>query len=116
MASRREEQQESARLRILRLLGENPEISTRALADAVGISNGSAYYVLRALIEKGFVKLENFTNNSRKGQYKYLLTSKGIYEKSLLTHSFIARKRKEFEALSAEIIELEKEVVFFSSL
>ena len=110
MASRREEQQENARLRVMRLLSDNPKISTRGVADAVGISNGAAYYVLRALVEKGFVKLESFSNNTRKGQYAYLLTPKGIREKSLLTHRFIKRKRVEFEALRAEIMALEKEI------
>lgn len=110
MASRREEQQESAQLRVMRLLNDNPTISTRAVADAVGVSNGSAYYVLKALVDKGFVKLENFSNNPRKGQYVYLLTSKGIREKSMLTHRFIARKRVEFEELRTEIEVLEEEV------
>ena len=110
MASRREEQQESARLRVMRLLSDNPEISTRGLADVVGISNGSAYYVLKALVEKGFVKLESFSNNTRKGQYIYLLTPKGVREKSLLTHRFIKRKRLEFDALRAEIMALEEEI------
>ena len=110
MASRREEQQESARLRVMRLLSDNPEISMRMVADAVGISNGSAYYVLKALVEKGFVKLESFSKNSHKGQFTYLLTSKGIREKSLLTHRFIKRKRVEFEALRAEIRALEEEM------
>ena len=110
MASRREEQQESARLRVMRLLSDNPKISTRGVANAVGISNGAAYYVLRALVEKGFVKLESFSNNARKGQYAYLLTRKGIREKSLLTHRFIKRKRVEFEALRAEIMALEEEI------
>ena len=110
MASRREEQQESARLRVMRLLSDNPKISTRGVADAVGISNGAAYYVLRALVEKGFVKLESFSNNARKGQYAYLLTPKGIREKSLLTHRFIKRKRVEFEVLRTEITALEEEI------
>ena len=91
------------------MLAENPERSTRELASAVGISNGSAYYVVTALIDKGFVKLENFANNPRKSQYAYLLTPRGIREKSLLTHSFIERKREEFEALKAEIKALEEE-------
>ena len=65
--------------------------------------------MLTALVEKGFVKLGNFKNNPRKGQYAYLLTPKGIREKSLLTHSFIERKRDEFELLKAEIKALEKE-------
>ena len=74
MASLREERQESARLRVMRLLNDNHEISTRAVADAVGISNGSACYVLKALVAKGFVKLGSFSNNPRKGKYIYLLT------------------------------------------
>ena len=109
MASRREEQQEEIRLRVMRLISHNPEMSTRQVADEVGISNGSAYYVLTALVEKGFVKLGNFNKNPRKGQYAYLLTPKGIREKSLLTHSFIERKREEFEALKTEIKALEEE-------
>ena len=84
-------------------------MSTRQVADEVGISNGSAYYVLTALVEKGFVKLGNFKKNPRKGQYAYLLTPKGIREKSLLTHSFVERKRKEFDFLQAEIKALEEE-------
>ena len=84
-------------------------MSTRKVADKVGISNGSAYYALTALVEKGFVKLGAFKNNPRKGQYAYLLTPKGIREKSLLTNSFIERKREEFEELKAEIKALEDE-------
>ena len=93
----------------MRLISQNPEMSTRQVAAEVGISHGSAYYVLTSLIEKGFVKLENFKNNPRKGQYAYLLTPRGIREKSLLTHSFIERKREEFELLKAEIKALEEE-------
>ena len=110
MASRREVQQAEIRLKIMRLVSQNPDISTRQVADEVGISNGSAYYVLTALVEMGFVKLENFKKNPRKGQYAYLLTPKGIREKSLLTHSFIGRKREEFEVLKSEIEALEEEV------
>ena len=94
----------------MRLISQNPEMSTRQVADVVGISNGSAYYVLTALVEKGFVKLGNFKSNPRKGQYAYLLTPKGIREKSLLTHSFIERKQQEFKDLKAEIQALEEEV------
>ena len=94
----------------MRLIDGNSEISTRQIADEVGISNGSAYYLLTAFVEKGFVKLGNFKNNPRKGQYAYLLTPKGLQEKSLLTHRFIGRKRKEYENLRAEINTLEEEV------
>ena len=109
MASRREEQQAEVRLKIMRLISQKPEMSTRQVADEVGISNGSAYYILTALVEKGFVKLGNFKKNPRKGQYAYLLTPKGIREKSLLTHSFIERKREEFKILRVEIRALEEE-------
>ena len=112
MASRRQEQQAEIRLKVMRLISQNPKMSTRQVADKVGISNGSAYYVLTALIGKGFVKLENFKNNPRKDQYAYLLTPKGIREKSLLTHRFIGRKREEFELLKSEIKALEEEAGF----
>ena len=112
MASQREEKQEEVRLRVMRLISSDSEVSSRQVADAVGISNGSAYYILAALVDKGFVKLSNFKKNPRKGSYTHLLTPKGIREKSLLTHHFIKRKRKEFEDLLAEIETLEKEAEF----
>ena len=93
----------------MRLISERPDMSTRQIADAVGVSNGSAYYVLTALVDKGFIKLDNFRKNTRKTQYAYLLTPKGIREKSFLTHRFIERKRQEFEQLCQEIAELEEE-------
>ena len=96
-------------MKVMRLISQNPEMSTRQVADEVGISNGSAYYVLTALVEKGFVKLGNFKKSPRKGQYAYLLTPKGVREKSLLTHSFIERKRQEFALLKVEIKALEEE-------
>lgn len=96
----------------MRLISQNPGMSTRQVADEVGISNGSAYYVMTALVEKGFVKLGNFKKNPRKGQYAYLLTPKGIREKSLLTHTFIERKHKEFELLRTEIKALKEEAGF----
>lgn len=109
MASRRAEQQSEIRLKVMRLISESPELSSRQVAKAVGISNGSAYYVLTALIEKGLIKIGNFKKNPRKGQYVYLLTPKGIREKSTLTHNFIERKRKEYINLKDEIEALEEE-------
>lgn len=110
VASRRDEQREDTRLRVLRLLAKDPERSTRQIAEAVGISNGAAYYVLVALIEKGFVKLGNFTRNPKKGQYAYLLTPSGLREKTALTQGFIARKRAEYSNLRSEIEALEREL------
>ena len=90
-------------------------MSTRQIADLVGISNGSAYYVLKSLIEKGFVKLENFKQNPRKAQYAYLLTPSGIREKSSLARGFIKRKRQEYVDLKNEIEALEQEVELLDS-
>lgn len=109
MASRRKEHQEDAKLRVMKIINQNPEMTSREIAQKVGISNGSAYYLLTSLIDKGFIKLSNFKENSQKVRYLYLLTPKGIREKSILTHNFISRKKKEYELLKEEIIELERD-------
>ena len=108
MASRRKEYQEDAKLRVLQMINQNPQLTTRELARKVGISNGSAYYLLLSLIDKGFVKLSNFKENSQKIKYSYLLTPKGIREKSLISSKFIERKKKEYELLKKEIAKLEQ--------
>ena len=110
MASRRKEHQEDAKLRVFQILNENPQMTSREIAQKVGISNGSAYYLLTSLIDKGFVKLSKFKENSKKVRYSYLLTPKGIREKSLITTKFLVRKKQEFEALKEEIDSLEKSV------
>ena len=107
MASNRAERQEETQFRVMRLLEENPEISTRQIADAVGVSNGKAYYCVSALIEKGLVKMKNFSNSDKKTSYLYQLTPLGIREKTLLTTKFLERKLEEFEDLKAEIARLE---------
>ena len=109
MASRRKEHQEDAKLRVMKIINHNPKMTSREIAQKVGISNGSAFYLVTSLIDKGFVKLTNFKENSEKAGYLYLLTPKGIREKSLLTHSFIIRKKKEYELLKQELIELERD-------
>ena len=109
MASRRKEHQEDAKLRVMQIINNKPQLTSRQIAQMIGISNGSAYYLLTALIDKGFVKLTNFSNNSNKKQYAYLLTPKGIREKSLLTNEFLIRKKKEYYALKNEINILEQE-------
>ena len=110
MASRRDEQQAAIRLKVMRLISQDPEISTWQVADEVGISNGSAYYVLTALVGKGFVKLGNFKNNLGKARHTYLLTPKGIHEKFCSIHRVVGRIRKEYENLCATIDALEEEV------
>ena len=109
MASRRKEYQEDAKLRVMKIINHNPEMTSREIAQKVGISNGSAYYLLTSLVDRGFVKLSNFKKNSKKVGYFYLLTPKGIREKSILTHNFITRKKKEYELLKQELIELERD-------
>ena len=110
MASRREEFKQGIRFQIIRLLSDNPKLSTRQIAQKVGISNGAAFYMVNALIEKGFIKLGNFINSPKKGQYRYLLTPKGLKEKYLLTFQFLERKKQEYNELKNEIKNLEKEI------
>jgi len=110
MASRRKEHQEDAKLRLLQIISNNSQMTSREIAQKVGISNGSAYYLLTSLIDKGFIKLENFKKSDQKTKYSYLLTSKGIREKSLATSKFLVRKKQEYELLKKEIAELERNV------
>lgn len=110
MASRREQNQEDTRLRVLRLISENPGLSTRKIAKLVGISNGSTYYCINAMIHKGMIKLGNFRSSKNKRKYAYNITPNGIYEKTILTARFLQRKLEEFENLKNEIDDLEKEV------
>jgi EPS-associated MarR family transcriptional regulator len=107
MASQRKEQKEYAKLRVMQILDLNPQITTREIAKQVGISNGSAYYLLVSLIDMGSIKFSNFKENTNKLKYSYLLTPKGIREKSILTSKFLEHKKKEYEALRAEIKYLE---------
>ena len=110
MTSKRTKLQEDTHFRVLRLLQENPEMSQRELAAAVGVSVGGMHYVLNALIEKGLVKLGNFTAADDKRRYAYLLTPKGIAEKGAITRRFLARKTEEYTALKEEIDELKSEL------
>ena len=110
MASQRGQQQEETHFRVMRLLDEDPSISTREIAKKVGISNGAAYYCVTALVEKGFVKLKNFTQSKNKANYIYELTPRGIRAKAALTVSFLERKWNEYEDLKLEIERLESEL------
>lgn len=98
------------RSKILRILEEDPDISQRNLARALGISLGKANYCLQALIEKGLVKANNFKNSNNKKAYMYLLTRKGIAEKARATARFLNRKMAEHESLQREIEQLRREI------
>ncbi|MDP4033671.1 MAG: MarR family EPS-associated transcriptional regulator [Pseudorhodobacter sp.] len=110
MTTRRDQLSQDGHFRILRLLQDNPELSQRDLARAVGVSNGGIHYVLNAMLDKGLIKLGNFTAAEDKRRYAYLLTRKGIAEKAALTKQFLARKIEEYEALRAEIETVRAEI------
>jgi len=97
---------DSQRLEILKLLQDQPKISQRDLAQAMGVSLGKANYCVNALMDKGLVKLEKFRANPDKRQYAYLLTSAGLREKTRITLAFLKRKVEEYEALEKEIDQL----------
>ena len=97
-------------MRLLAKLQDQPHVSQRGLAADLGISLGSVNYCLKALTQKGFVKAENFSKNSHKLSYAYLLTPKGINAKARLTASFLKRKQAEYYQLKQEIAELSAQV------
>jgi EPS-associated MarR family transcriptional regulator len=103
--------QEEARFQILRLLHDNPELTQRELGERVGVSLGAVNYCIKALIERGLVKANNFTRSPNKLCYAYVLTPAGIAEKTMLTGRFLARKKAEYEALRAEIETLSRDIV-----
>ena len=88
---------------ILRTIQKKPKSSQRELADELGFSLGKLNYCLRALKHKGFVKIQNFKKNPKKLSYIYVLTPKGITEKTKITINFMKRKIKEYEELKKEI-------------
>lgn len=106
----KQEDREDLRFRILKLIEQNPELNQRDLAQELGVSLGKTNYVLKALVAKGMVKLDNFNRNQNKLGYVYLLTPTGIAEKSQLTVAFLKRKTQEYELLKAEIENLQKEL------
>jgi EPS-associated MarR family transcriptional regulator len=103
MTSRQAKLQEDTYFRIMRLLQANPDLTQRELAEKLGVSVSGLNYCLKALIEKGWVKMQNFSNSKNKFGYVYILTSRGIAEKAVLASQFLRRKMEEYEALKAEI-------------
>ena len=93
-------------LDLLRKLEVNPKYTQRELSQEMGVSLGKINYCMKKLIEKGWIKLSNFSHNPNKVGYIYLLTPKGIEQKSRLTTSFLKTKIEEFEMLRDEISKL----------
>jgi EPS-associated MarR family transcriptional regulator len=111
LAGQRSKIQEDAQFRVLRLLHDNPRMSQRELAAAIGNSNGSAHYLLSALLASGLIKVDNFSAAEDKRRYAYILTPQGIAEKAAATSRFLGRKLAEYEALRREIEALQSETV-----
>ena len=98
------------RLRVLRAVDANPELSQRQLAAVLGVSLGGVNYALKALVERGFVKADNFRKSGNKVAYLYVLTPQGVAEKASLATAFLGRKLEEYEVLRQEIESLKDEV------
>ena len=96
-------------LRIFREINRLPEMTQREFSSRLGISLGKVNFLINALIQKGFVKVENFKKSSSKSKYLYCLTPRGIEEKSRMTYLFLKRKMREYEQLELEIRQLREE-------
>lgn len=101
---------EAAHYRVLRLIEEQPEISQRELARTLGVSLGKTHYLLKALLDKGLVKANNFRRSDNKLAYAYLLTPSGIAAKLDLTRRFLRLKEDEYRAAHDEIERLRQEL------
>ncbi|MDB5751237.1 MAG: MarR family EPS-associated transcriptional regulator, partial [Ramlibacter sp.] len=103
MASTQPQDLEDLHFRVLKLLQDHPDLSQRELADKVGVSKGKLHYCVKALIEKGSIKLGNFAESKHRLRYAYLLTPAGLAEKAGMASRFLKRKMAEYGALKAEI-------------
>ena len=95
---------------ILKTLKDNPKMTQRQMARELGLSLGKTNYVVRALVDKGWVKLTNFKRSDNKIGYIYLLTPEGVSEKSVLAQNFLKRKSEEYNKLKIEIEMLKNEL------
>jgi EPS-associated MarR family transcriptional regulator len=96
--------------RALKLLEQQPDLTQRQLAEELGVSLGKTHYLVKSLIDVGWVKLDNFQRSANKWGYAYLLTPTGIVEKAAITARFLVRKQREYTQLQQEIAQLQEEV------
>jgi EPS-associated MarR family transcriptional regulator len=115
MPTLRSRQQEDTTFRVLRLLQANPDITQREIAQQLGMSTSGLNYCLKALIDKGLVKVHNFSQSKNKFGYIYVLTPQGMAQKALLTGRFLQRKLQEYERLQEEISQLQAEAAVLPS-
>jgi EPS-associated MarR family transcriptional regulator len=106
---------DETRYRLLKYLEEHPTSTQRQVAHALNVSIGKANYCLKALVEKGWVKVRNFRNSNNKSAYLYVLTPRGIEEKIDVTRAFLRRTRDEYDRLAKEIEHLADEVSRFQT-
>lgn len=97
-------------LSILREIGKRPELTQRELSASIGVSLGKVNFLLKALIDKGHVKVQNFKKSNNKCVYLYFLTPEGLQEKMEITYRFLKRKLKEYEDIEEEIRQLKQEI------
>tara|TARA_Y100000816_G_scaffold292359_1_gene287214 strand:- start:2866 stop:3180 length:315 start_codon:yes stop_codon:yes gene_type:complete len=93
---------------VLRKVNSNPNISQRELASQLNLSLGKVNYCLKSLKNKGLVKIKNFKKSENKLRYAYILTPKGIAEKTKITVNFMKIKMQEYDELKSEIKETYK--------
>ncbi|MDB9978022.1 MarR family EPS-associated transcriptional regulator [Porticoccaceae bacterium] len=96
--------------RALKILEQQPDLTQRQLAEELGVSLGKTHYLVKSLIDVGWVKLDNFQRSDNKWGYAYLLTPMGIVEKAAITARFLVRKQREYNELQQEIAQLQEEV------
>ncbi len=101
---------DEVRYKLLKLLGSNPRVSQREVAQELGISLGKVNYCLKSLMNKGWIKATNFKNSRSKIAYMYLLTPRGIKAKAGVTVRFLQRKMGEYDALRVEIEQIRAEL------
>ena len=101
---------EDVGFQVLGLVQKHPELSQRELAKMLGVSLGQANFLLKALIDKGLIKVSNFRRSDNRMGYVYVLTPRGVAHRIALAASFLKRKMKEYEELKAGIEELRQEV------
>ena len=96
--------------RVLKILEQQPDLTQRQLAKALGVSLGKTHYLVKSLIDVGWVKLDNFQKSDSKWGYAYLLTPIGVAEKAAITARFLVTKQLEYNELQVEIARLQEEV------
>jgi MarR family transcriptional regulator, temperature-dependent positive regulator of motility len=96
--------------RVLKILEQHPDLTQRQVAEELGISLGKTHYLVKSLIDVGWVKFCNFQRSDNKWGYVYLLTPIGIIEKAAITARFLVRRQREYAQLQEEIVQLQEEV------